>query len=550
MIKVYNTLSRQKEDFVPVQTPTGNKRPVGMYLCGPTVYKPSHIGHMVGPVIFDCIKRYLVYNGYDVTFVVNITDVDDKLINESNARHMSMADLASEMTQDYLSNIKALGVDSIDHFPHATEYIPQIIKFVNDLVDKGVAYESDGDVYFDVAKFPEYGKLSNRSVDQMIGEGGSTAQRKHSAADFALWKSAKPGEPSWDSPWGPGRPGWHIECSVMGSCLLGDTFDIHGGGLDLQFPHHENEIAQSEARSGKPYVKYWMHNGLMQASDEVGKVGGRKTKSADGTENSSNGSAEGSAVGSEPAPTAGDYASQEAGKISKSKGAAAFRDMLKTFAGETIRFFLLSTHYRRPIDYSIRRIQEVQTGLDAFYRFFKRFDRLTGQNFYQLDFAKVRDAGDFTADPSNALLVSVLDSRKRFLDGMDDDFNTGAGIAELFDLVKKLNKFVDDQKLEVADKNSDLFKADCAQLVQGARVFRELAGSLGLFLVPPVKSGETQEEDTSTVDGLMGLIIEIRANAKKNKDWATADLIRDRLKELSIKLEDRPDKTTGWEKIQ
>ncbi len=546
MIKVYNTLSRQKEDFVPVQAPTGDKRPVGMYLCGPTVYKPSHIGHMVGPVIFDCIKRYLVYNGYDVTFVVNITDVDDKLINESNARKMSMADLAAEMTQDYLSNIRALGVDTIDYFPHATEYIPQIIKFVKDLVDKGVAYESDGDVYFDVAKFPEYGKLSNRSVEQMLGEGGSMAQRKHSAADFALWKSAKPGEPSWESPWGPGRPGWHIECSVMGSCLLGDTFDIHGGGLDLQFPHHENEIAQSEARSGKPYVKYWMHNGLMQASDEVGKVGGRKTKAAEEALNADSNAGS----NAEPAPTAGDYASQEAGKISKSKGAAAFRDMLKTFAGETIRFFLLSTHYRRPIDYSIRRIQEVQTGLDAFYRFFKRFERLTGQNFYQLPFAKTRQAGDFNPEPGQTLLVSVAESRNKFLEGMDDDFNTGAGIAELFDLVKKLNKFVDDQKLEIADKTSASFLADCSQLTKGVQVFRELAGSLGLFLVPPTKSGESPEADTSTVDGLMSLIIEIRANAKKNRDWPTADLIRDRLKDLKIKLEDRPDKTTGWEKTE
>lgn len=526
MIRVYNTLSRQKEDFVPVQTPTGEKRPVGMYLCGPTVYKPSHIGHMVGPVIFDCVKRYLTYSGYDVTFVVNITDVDDKLINESNARHMAMADLAAEMTQDYLSNIQALGVTTIDHFPHATEYIPQIIKFVQDLIDKGFAYESDGDVYYDVAQFAGYGKLSHRSVEQMLGEGGSTAERKHSAADFALWKSAKPGEPSWESPWGPGRPGWHIECSVMGSCLLGDTFDIHGGGLDLAFPHHENEIAQSEARSGKPYVKYWMHNGLMQASDEIGKVGGRKTKAADA-----------------PEAKEGDIASQEAGKISKSKGSVPFRDMLKTFAGETIRFFLLSTHYRRPIDYSVRRIEEVQTGLEAFYRFFKRFDRVTGTKFYQTEFAKTRDAGEF--DPGQSeLLQAVAQSRKTFLDAMDDDFNTGAGIAELFDLLKKLNKFIDDQKLETAPTPEAV-----AQLVQGVKTFRELAGALGLFLEPPKKAGQDDSaEDNSLVDGLMNLIIRIRANARQNKDWATSDLIRDALKELGVKLEDRPDKTTTWEK--
>ncbi len=526
MIKVYNTLSRQKEDFVPVQAASGGKQPVGMYLCGPTVYKPSHIGHMVGPVIFDCIKRYLTYSGYDVTFVVNITDVDDKLINESKARNMSMADLAAEMTQDYLSNIRALGVTTIDHFPHATEYIGQIIKFVQDLVDKGAAYESQGDVYFDVAKFPGYGKLSNRSVEQMLGEGGSTAQRKHSAADFALWKSAKPGEPSWDSPWGKGRPGWHIECSVMGSCLLGDTFDIHGGGLDLAFPHHENEIAQSEARSGKPYVKYWMHNGLMQASDEVGKVGGRKTKGAEEVKQ-------------------GDYASQEAGKISKSKGSVPFRDMLKTFAGETIRFFLLSSHYRRPIDYSLRRVEEVQTGMDSFYRFIKRFDRVTGTSFYETEFAKNRPAGDFNPGDS-PLLQSVWQSRNNFLNAMDDDFNTGAGIAELFDLVKRLNKFIDDQKMEVKASPEDI-----AQLVQGVKTFREIAGSLGLFLVPPQKSGQADSaESDSLVDGLMNLIIKIRANARTNKDWATSDLIRDALKEVGVKLEDRPDKSTTWEKTK
>ena len=309
MLRVFNTLTRTKEEFTPV---TPGK--VGMYLCGPTVYKPSHIGHMVGPTIFDTIKRYLVYSGYDVTWVVNITDVDDKLIAESNARGIPMNAVADEMTADYKNNLKAMGVDSINVFPKATEYIGQIIDFTQELINKGFAYESEGDVYFDVEKFPEYGKLSNRTLEQMSGEGGGTADRKRSNFDFALWKSAKPGEPSWDSPWGKGRPGWHIECSVMSGAILGETFDIHGGGLDLQFPHHENEIAQSEARYGKPMAKYWMHNGLMQASNQVGKVGGRKTRDAD-----------------DGGAKEGDLASQEAGKISKSKGASAFRDLLKKF---------------------------------------------------------------------------------------------------------------------------------------------------------------------------------------------------------------------------
>ena len=324
MIRVYNTLTRKKEVFETVQPGK-----VGIYLCGPTVYKPSHIGHMVGPIIFDAVKRYLQYNGYQVTWVVNITDVDDKLIAESQRRGIPMSQLAEEMIADYMANLKALGIDTIDHFPRATENIDAIIMFTNDLVRKGYAYPAQGDVYFDVSKVPDYGKLSGRKLDAMLPEGGEGAERKRSPYDFALWKGAKPNEPSWDSPWGPGRPGWHIECSVMSSRILGETFDIHGGGLDLVFPHHENEIAQSEARHGKPMVRYWMHNGLMQASDEVGKVGGRHTR-----------------------PTEDDLEAQQAGKISKSKGASPFRELLAEYRPETIRFFILSTHYRRPIEFS------------------------------------------------------------------------------------------------------------------------------------------------------------------------------------------------------
>ena len=261
MIRVYNTLSKSKEPFEPLRPGK-----VGIYLCGPTVYRPSHIGHMVGPVIFDTIKRYLVYSGYEVTLVVNVTDVDDKLIAESEERNLPMAELAVEMTADYMNNIQSLAVETIDHFPRCTENMDEIIRFTSQLIDRGFAYESQGDVYFEVAKAADYGKLSHRRAEAMQGDGGGTAERKRAGADFALWKRAKPGEPSWKSPWGPGRPGWHIECSAMSRRLLGETFDIHGGGLDLVVPHHENEIAQSESCHGKPMAKYWMHNGLMQAS--------------------------------------------------------------------------------------------------------------------------------------------------------------------------------------------------------------------------------------------------------------------------------------------
>jgi cysteinyl-tRNA synthetase len=510
-IRVYNTLSKTKEPFEPVVPGK-----VGIYLCGPTVYKPSHIGHMVGPVIFDAVKRYLVYSGYDVTWVVNITDVDDKLIVESKARGIPMSQLAEEMTADYMDNLAAMGIDTVDHFPRATATIDEIIRITQTLVDKGFAYSTDGDVYFDVARDPEYGKLSNRSIESMHGDGGEMAGRKRATADFALWKSAKPGEPSWDSPWGKGRPGWHIECSAMSSKLLGETFDIHGGGLDLVFPHHENEIAQSECAHGKPQAKYWMHNGLMQASHEVGKVGGRATRELG----------------------AGDQAAQESGKLGKSKGASAFRDLLKRFAGETIRFFVLSTHYRRPIDYSDERISEVEKGLATFYRFFQRYERVTGESFYKVEAASIRAAGDEMAADA-ALPAEVVTCRERFLASMDDDFNTGGAIGDLFELVRALNKHVDNDNLEGPGKNN---AGALASLRAGAGTLRELAATLGLFRAPPAAAGGADEGLTSP---LMQLLIDVRNEARKAKNFALADLIRNRLTALGVTLEDRPD-GTSW----
>jgi cysteinyl-tRNA synthetase len=519
-LRVYNTLSKQKEPFETLQPGR-----VGMYLCGPTVYKPSHIGHMVGPIIFDAIKRYLTYCGYQVTWVVNITDVDDKLIAESTKRGITMKAVAEEMTADYLRNLAAMGIDSIDHFPKATEHMDDIISFSQKLIDKGYAYASGGDVLFDVAKDREYGKLSGRSLEQMQGEGGGAADKKRSASDFALWKSAKPGEPSWPSPWGDGRPGWHIECSAMAGKILGETFDIHGGGLDLVFPHHENEVAQSECCHGKPLAKYWMHNGLMQASNEVGKLGGRATRDAGA------------------APAAGDQAAQEAGKIGKSKGASAFSELLKKYAGETIRFFLLATHYRRPIDFSEERIDEVEKGLDTFYRFFERYQRVTGKNFYQLEAATTRSAGDAADTPSDdATVKAISEHRRKFIESMDDDFNTGGAIGDLFELVRLLNRFVDAEKLEGASKSD---AAKVAVLQRGATVLRELANTVGLFRVPAAKPGTGGGANDELVGKLMKLFIDVRAEARKNKNFATADGVRKGLAEIGIVLEDRPD-GTSW----
>ena len=510
LIRVYNTLAKSKEPLEPVEPGK-----IGIYLCGPTVYKPSHIGHMVGPVIFDAVKRYLAYSGYKVTLVINITDVDDKLIVESKKRGMEMSALAEEMAADYLRNLAAMGIDTVDHFPKATENIDEIIKLTACLIDKGFAYASSGDVYFDVAKDPEYGKLSNRDVASMHGEGGDMVERKHSPADFALWKAAKPGEPSWDSPWGKGRPGWHIECSAMSRRLLGETFDIHGGGLDLVFPHHENEIAQSECCHGRPQAKYWMHNGLMQASGEVGKVGGRDIRGL----------------------SEGDQQGQEAGKIGKSKGASPFSELLERHQGEAIRFFLLSTHYRRPIDYSEERIAEVATGLEQFYRFFKRYERVTGESFYRIKSARTRHEGEFEP-PADGVLAEVAACRTRFLQAMDDDFNSGGAVGDLFELVRALNKFIDEHKLEAGSPSDEHVSA----LQRGAAVLRELAGTLGLFREPPVAR---QAADDETVGQLMALLIELRAEARKKKDFATADRIRNGLTEMGITLEDRPG-STEW----
>ena len=506
-IEIYSTLTRTK---TPLQTVQPGH--VGMYLCGPTVYKPSHIGHMVGPVIFDTVKRHLAYSGWQVTWVVNVTDVDDKIIAESTARGTTMAQLAEEMTADYLENLATLGVTGIDAMPKATEHIGTIIAFIEGLVAKGMAYASDGDVYFDVTRDSDYGKLTNRSVEQTQGEGGSTAERKRSAADFALWKQAKPGEPAWDSPWGPGRPGWHIECSAMSKAILGPHFDIHGGGLDLVFPHHENEIAQSESLHDCPMATYWMHNGLMQAAGAAGKVGGRPRGGDD---------------------TAEDAAAQAATKISKSTGAEPFKNLLARHRPEAIRVLLLSTHYRSPIHFGEAPLGESARAMEAFERLFVRSERITGRSFYALP-CRDRRAGDAAVAAAGAEVTAL---RAKFLAAMDDDFNTAIAMATLFDFVRVVNKFIDQHGLETQKPAAELATLDAMLLVM-----RELTGVLGLFLAAPKAAGGADE---GLVAKLMELVIEIRANARKAKDFATADLVRNKLTAAGIVLEDRAD-GTGW----
>jgi cysteinyl-tRNA synthetase len=525
-LRVYNTLSKEKEPFRTVRAGK-----VGIYLCGPTVYDRAHIGHMVGPVIFDCIKRYLAYCGYDVTWVVNITDVDDKLINKANERGISMFAVAEENIADYHANLAALGVNQVDHFPRATECMGDIISFIEQLIERGYAYEAEGDVFFDVGKDPDYGKLSNRRLESLQGEGGEAALRKRHTADFALWKQAKPCEPSWDSPWGKGRPGWHIECSAMSKKLLGATFDIHGGGLDLVFPHHENEIAQSECCHDAAMVHYWMHNGLLRADPTTGKIGGRADRKAP-VGRVSNPSVNAVERVSNPSHAEGDAVS---GKMSRSKGAGGLAQLIARQGGERIRFFLLRTHYRSTVLFSEAAVEEAGIGLETFGRFFKRFERITGTSFYELDAPQSRADGDrLKAD--GELLKAASEKRERFLADMDDDFNTGGAIGELFDLARILNKYCDDAKLEDPGQ-ADAAKRDA--LVEGARVLRELTSILGLFGKPPQASGD-QSADRELVNHLMQLLIDLRATARKKKDFETADAIRNRLTELGITLEDRP----------
>ena len=517
-IEIYNTLTRRKERFEPV-----HPGKVGIYLCGPTVYDKAHIGHMVGPVIFDTVKRYLEYCGYDVTWVVNITDVDDKLIQRSQKRGISMRELAEEMTADYLANLKSLGVDQIDNMPKATEHMPQIIDFVQRLIDSGCAYEVDGDVFFDVTKDPEYGKLTNRSIESLQGEGGDAVEKKRHPADFALWKRAKPGEPSWESPWGAGRPGWHIECSAMSHAILGETFDIHGGGLDLVFPHHENEIAQSECCHHRPMARYWMHNGLLKR-EAAGKIGGRSERE----------------VMCEGGLTLKEIEAATAVKESRSKGAGGLADQIGQYGGETIRFFLLRTHYRSTVVYSEQALEEARVAVDTFYRFFERLERVTGESFYRIDAATRRDEGEFEPGES-ALLADVARHRRAFLAKMDDDFNTGGAVSELFELVRLLNRFIDEHRLEHGDADVRAIE----ELRRGTSVLRELSRLLGLFGEPVAAADGGSDE---LVDGLVRLLIDVRADARKRKDFATSDQIRDRLAEIGVLLEDRPD-GTSWRRM-
>jgi len=490
-MKVYNTLSGQKEEFLP----QGDE--VKMYVCGVTPYSDAHIGHAMSQVIFDVIRRYLQFRGYKVKYVQNVTDIDDKIIDRANGLGISTRELAEKYTNSYFEDMAALDVDKPDVQPYATEEIPKMIEVIQGLVDKGYAYPSQGSVYFRVSNVPDYGKLSHRSLESMMAaEGAVGSEEKESPMDFVLWKATKPGEPSWESPWGQGRPGWHIECSAMSLRHLGNTLDIHGGGQDLIFPHHENEIAQSESFTGeKPFVKYWMHNGLVQLGEE---------------------------------------------KMSKSLGnLITIKEALEKHSADAVRIFILNSHYRSPLTYSEETLGAAERGAERLARAYSRT----------------------SSGESNKGELNIKPYEEQFFDAMDDDFNTARALSHVFELAAVINR-----------------AADSGRVIEEAKqLLQKLAcDALGLTLKPPEKSTldaepfiELQEliltkireekldevidkiapffiqkdEMEKDAGDYINFLRDVRNVLRKAKHFQLADEIRDKLEELGIVFEDKPQGT-------
>ena len=464
-MKLYNTLTRKKEEFIPIED---NK--VRMYSCGPTVYNYFHIGNARPFIMFDLLRNYLIYRGYEVTFVQNFTDVDDKIIKKANEEGISPFEVADKYIAEYFRDADGLGIRRADVHPRVTENIPQIIEFIEELIEKGYAYESAGDVYFDTQKFKDYGKLSRQNLAELnLGSRIEVNEDKRHPMDFALWKSKKEGEIGWESPWSEGRPGWHIECSVMSRRYLGDTIDIHSGGQDLIFPHHENEIAQSEARSGKPFSNFWVHNGYINIDNQ---------------------------------------------KMSKSlNNFFTVREISDEMDLEIVRFFMLSAHYRGPVNYSKELLDQAKAGMTRLYNSKNRMEFLLSM------------AESGIREEEKANLEKLPEFKKAFIDAMDDDLNTADAITAIFELVSFVNT-------TAKDESSKEYVEECLA------IFSELTGVLNIIQ----KKDDVDEEKINE-------LIEKRTAAKKNKDFAESDRIRDELKEMGIELLDTRQGTT-WTKIK
>jgi cysteinyl-tRNA synthetase len=476
MLHVYNSLTQQKEVFKPINAPK-----VGVYVCGMTVYDLCHIGHARMLVAFDMITRYLRASGYDVNYVRNITDVDDKIIKRAQENKESFDTLVNRMITVMNDDLQTLGVLPPDHEPRATQHIPLMIQLIQILMNKGFAYIADnGDVCYHIKQFKTYGELAHQDVEDMrAGARVEVDNTKRDPLDFVLWKLAKPGEPHWDSPWGQGRPGWHIECSAMSIDCLGEYFDIHGGGLDLTFPHHQNELAQSEAATGKKFVNYWLHNGFVQVNKE---------------------------------------------KMSKSLGNFfTIRDVLKKYSGETIRYFLLASHYRSPLNYSEENLQGAHAALERFY----------------IALRGLSSSGEAQRNPGSANATPGLhfageggyEFIKKFREAMDDDFNTPIAIAVLFDLAREINR---------------LKETDKQQAEQLAAQLKQLGGVLGILQQDPGRflQGNSNNDEAQAIEKL----IAARKHARQDKNWAESDRIRDELARMGISLEDTAQGTI-WRRL-
>jgi cysteinyl-tRNA synthetase len=468
MLKVHDTLRGKLEVFEPIKPGA-----VGMYVCGVTVYDRSHIGHARALVCFDVIYRYLKFSGYEVTFVRNLTDVDDKIIKRAQDRGVPAQQVSEENIAAFNEDMRVLRCERPDIEPKATEHIAEMIALIGELEEKGLAYESSGDVYFSVDKLPQYGKLSHRKLDDMMaGARIEVDDRKRHPMDFAMWKASKPGEPAWDSPWGKGRPGWHIECSAMSSKYLGQPFDIHGGGNDLVFPHHENEIAQSEGAKGCALARYWLHNGMVNLGTE---------------------------------------------KMSKSAGnMMTIQDCAAEYGGESLRYLVIGTHYRGPLDFSVERLQEQKKVLDRIYESLARADEALANNAGATD-ETIRD--QFVA---------------AFREGMDEDFNTSRGLAALHDALRAMNRHID--------------AGEWPQAAGCRAALRQITGVLGVGAQDPAEHLQSQKHRTLSSSEVSAeeieALIQERLEARKAKNFARADEIRDQLKARGIILEDSPSGTT------
>jgi len=468
VLKVFNTLGRRKEKFIPIRP--GEVR---IYVCGPTVYDYIHIGNARAFVVADVIRRYLEYKGFKVKYVSNITDIDDKMINRAKETGISIQELGEIYSDAYFEDIGKLNIRKPDVTPRATQHIPEIIEAVETLIEKGYAYTANGDVYFDISKFKEYGKLSGNKAEALeMGARIEINPKKKNPADFALWKGWKPGEPAWHSPWGKGRPGWHIECSTMAQKYLGETLDIHMGGKDLIFPHHENEIAQAEAATGKPFAKYWLHNEWLTVEGE---------------------------------------------KMSKSLGNfITVRDALKMCSPAVLRFFLISAHYRSSLDFNKEALKTAERNLERLIRTLKRLNSLPER--------------DSQTSEDEKLLFEVEDGKKKFEEAMDDDFNTPLAISALFSIARSINNY--------ADVNETIGRSVKQRVL---RIFTDLLDVLGIEW-----SADTEETGlTELLEDVIRILVDVRNEMRKRKEWGIADSIRERLKRIGVILEDTP-KETRW----